>query len=439
MMHIAYLSYKYLSSAIFLLLFPPFWLYSCITGRHRKSISQRLGIYPDNLGNSITGSPRIWIHAVSVGEVSTAIAIIESLTSLMPDCSIILSTTTQHGQEFAITRLRACKFRSMVTPIFAPFDFILSARKALSTLKPDILVCLETEIWPNWLVEAHKTGIKTAIVNGRISVRSVNRYLKIRPLIKETLKHVDAFSMIHDADAHRIRKIGASQDRIVINGNAKYDLLLNTTDETLKAKYMALYNLNGDDPVFIAGSTRSSEEEIILDVYRRIIQSLPKTVLILAPRHVERTRQIEALIKKYGFSCQLRSNIDNKDRLRTAPVVIMDTIGELQAVYSIASIVFCGGSLAPLGGQNILEAAVWGKPVLYGPSMEDFLDAKDLLDKTGGGIQVKDGNELAEKALYYLTNPHQADIIGRQARNAVMSHRGAADKHALVIYRLLNQ
>lgn len=438
-MHIAYLSYKYLSSSLFLLLFPLFWLYSYLTGRHRKSISQRLGIYPDNLGNSITGSPRIWIHAVSVGEVGAALSIIESLTSLMPDCSIILSTTTQHGQEFAINRLRACKFRSMVTLIFAPIDFILSARKALSTLKPDILVCLETEIWPNWLVEAHRRGIKTAIVNGRISVRSVNRYLKIRPLIKETLKHVDAFSMIHAADARRIMKIGASQDRIVVNGNAKYDLLLNTTDETLKARYMALYNLNGDEPVFIAGSTRSSEEEIILDVYRRIIQSFPRTLLILAPRHVERTRHIEALVKEHGFSCQLRSDLDNKNCLRTAPVIIMDTIGELQAVYSIASIVFCGGSLAPLGGQNILEAAVWGKPVLYGPSMEDFLDAKNILDKTGGGIQVKDGSELAEKALYYLANPHQADIIGQQARNAVMSHRGAADKHALVIYRLLKQ
>ena len=438
-MHIAYLLYKYLSSAIFLLLFPPFWLYSYITGRHLKNINQRLGIYPGNLGNSIKGSPRIWIHAVSVGEVGAAMAIIESLTSLMPDCSIILSTTTRHGQEFALTRLRACKFRSMVTPIFAPIDFILSARKALSTLKPDILVCLETEIWPNWLVEAHKAGIKTAIVNGRISVRSVNRYLKIRPLIKETLKHVDAFSMIHNADARRIRKIGASQDRIVINGNAKYDLLLNTTDDTLKAKYMALYNLNDDIPVFIAGSTRSSEEEIILDVYRRIVQLFPKTILILAPRHVERTRHIEALVKEYGFSCQLRSDLGNEDCLRTAPVVIMDTIGELQAVYSIASIVFCGGSLVPLGGQNILEAAVWGKPVLYGPSMEDFLDAKNILDKTGGGIQVKDGSELAEKAIYYLANPHQAHIIGQQARNAVMSHKGAADKHALVIYQLLKE
>jgi len=376
---------------------------------------------------------------VSVGEVGAAMTIIESLTSLMPDCSIILSTTTQYGHEFALTKLRACKFHSMVTPIFAPIDFILSVRKALSTLKPDILVCLETEIWPNWLVETHRKGIKTAIVNGRISVRSVNRYLKIRPLIKETLKHVDAFSMIHDEDARRIREIGASQDRIVINGNAKYDLLLNTTNKTLKARYMALYNLNDDIPVFIAGSTRSSEEEIILDVYRRIIQSFPKTVLILAPRHVKRTRRIEALVKEYGFSCQLRSDLGNKDCLRTAPVVIMDTIGELQAVYSIASIVFCGGSLAPLGGQNILEAAVWGKPVFYGPSMEDFLDAKDILDKTGGGIQVKDGNELAEKALYYLANPQQAHIIGQQAKKAVMSQRGAADKHALVIYHLLKE
>lgn len=436
-MNLAYTAYKYLSTSLFLLLFPPFWFYSRISGRYSQSISQRIGLYPDRLVQAISGSPRIWMHAVSVGEVNSAIAIIESLKALMPDCAVILSTTTEHGQAFAKNKLSAGNRRPMATCIYAPVDFILAIRKALSILKPDVLVCLETEIWPNWLVEAHRLGIKTALVNGRISVRTIKGYLKIRPLMKATLNLVDAFSMINEADAHRIEMIGAPGERIEINGNAKYDLLLNQADAKIKTRMESIYNINEDKPVFVAGSTRRSEEKIILDVYGRIIKSFPKTLLILAPRHVERVHHIKKLVKEQGFACQLRSDLDKQNCLRTAPIVIVDTIGELLNTYSIASIVFCGGSLAPLGGQNILEAAVWGKPVFYGPSMEDFLDAKDLLDKTGGGIQVKDGQELAEKAIYYLANPHKAIAIGKLAMQAVMSHKGAAGKHADVIYRLL--
>ncbi|MEA3417247.1 MAG: glycosyltransferase N-terminal domain-containing protein [Thermodesulfobacteriota bacterium] len=438
-MNLAYTAYSFISSSLFFSLFPPFWFYSRISGRYSQSINQRIGLYPDRLVRAIFGSPRIWMHAVSVGEVTSAIAIIKSIKALMPNCAIILSTTTEHGQAFAENKLNAGNRRPMATCIYAPVDFILSARKALSILKPDVLVCLETEIWPNWLVEAHRVGIKTALVNGRISVRTIKSYLKIRPLMKAALNLVDAFSMINKADAHRIEMIGAPGERIEINGNAKYDLLLNQCDARIKAKMESIYNIKGDKPVFVAGSTRRSEGKIILDVYGRIIKSLPETLLILAPRHVERAPYIKKLVKKQGFACQLRSDLDKQNCLRTAPIVIVDTIGELLNTYSIASIVFCGGSLAPLGGQNILEAAVWGKPVFYGPSMDDFLDAKNLLDKTGGGIQVKDGQELAEKAIYYLANPHKAVAIGKLAAQAMMSHKGAAGKHADVIYRLLNQ
>ena len=178
-MNLAYTAYSFISSFLFFSFFPPFWFYSRISGRYSRSISQRIGLYPDRLVRAISGSPRIWMHAVSVGEVSSAIAIIESLKALMPDCAVILSTTTEHGQAFAKNKLSAHERQPMATCIYAPVDFILSARKALFSLKPDVLVCLETEIWPNWLVEAHRLGIKTALVNGRISVRTIKGYLKI--------------------------------------------------------------------------------------------------------------------------------------------------------------------------------------------------------------------------------------------------------------------
>ncbi len=432
-MSFAYKAYNVLNIGLFFIFFPPFWLYTRLTGRFSDSMSQRLGFYSKSILGDISGSPRIWIHAASVGEVTAAEAIIESLTRIMPDCAIILSTTTEHGQALARD-----KFKSKATCIYAPVDFIVSVRRALLSIRPDILVCLETEIWPNWLFAARRLGVKIALVNGRISVRSIKGYLKIRVLIQDALNQVEAFSMIREEDARRLMMLGVPKKRIEINGNAKYDLLLRQADPALIDKNEKLYNLSGKEPVLVAGSTRSFEHEVVLDVYERILQTLPETLLIIAPRHVEKIQHIIDMVKAKGFSYQLKTEIDKPDCSRTAPVVIINTIGDLQSTYSISSIVFCGGSLAPLGGQNVLEAAAWGKPVLYGPSMEDFLDAKALLDKTGGGIQVKDDRELAEKMLYYLTHPDEANAVGKLAKEAVMSNKGAADKHAAVIVRLFN-
>jgi len=432
-MNIIYKAYNFLITGFFFVFSPPFWLYTRITGRYRDGIHQRLGFYPKSVVDRISGSPRIWLHAASVGEVSAAVAIIESLKRLIPHCAIILSTTTEHGQTSARDKLQ-----SKATCVYAPIDFIVSVRKALSTIRPDILVCLETEIWPNWLFEARRMGVRLALVNGRISVRSIKGYLKIRGLIREALRQVESFSMIREADAQRLMMLGVPREKIVVNGNAKFDLLLPMADAAIKGGIEKFYNLNGNIPVFVAGSTRGSEHEIVVDVYEKILETLPETLLIIAPRHLERVRYIKDMVIRRGFSCQFKTDIDKPGGFRTASVVIMDTIGDLQSTYSIASIVFCGGSLEPLGGQNILEAAVWGKPVLYGPSMDDFLDAKALLDRTGGGIQVKDGRELTERALYYLTHPAEADTVGRLAKEAVMLNKGAADNHADVICRLLN-
>ena len=334
-MNFAYRAYNCLTTGLFLTLFPPFCLYARITGRHRSGLSQRLGVYPERLLKEISGSPRIWIHAASVGEVVAAAAIADSVMATIPDPALILSTTTPHGQTFAREKLA-----SKATCIYAPLDFIGATRKALSTIQPDILVCIETEIWPHWFLEAHRMGIKTALVNGRISIRSIKGYLKIRPLMRETLKHIDAFSMISEADALRIKMIGAPRDSIEVNGNAKYDLLLHQVDASLKSAMEKCYNVNGDQPVLVAGSTRNSEEKIILDVYQKMIQFVPETLLIIAPRHVNRAKSIAQLVNERGFSCQLRTELDKKNVLRTAPVVIVDTIGELIATYSIASIVF---------------------------------------------------------------------------------------------------
>jgi len=195
------------------------------------------------------------------------------------------------------------------------------------------------------------------------------------------------------------------------------------------------YNLSDMPSIIVAGSMRGNEPELILDVYEQVRQSIPETILIMAPRHLSRVRQIESLLKTRRLDYDLRTGLGDGGKTRRAPIVIIDTIGELRNIYSIASVVFCGGSLVPLGGQNIIEPAAWGKPVLYGPSMENFLDAKNLLEREGGGIPVKDGRELTQKTIYLLNNPREAQRIGCLAHKSVMANRGAAKKHAAVIAR----
>lgn len=431
-MNPAYAAYALISSGLVVTALPFYWIYSRCFGGRSVSLAQRLGVYDQTLRN-LPGSPRIWIHAVSVGEINVAGAVIHGLKQLIPGCGILLSTSTPHGHAAALEKLgRAAEC------IFAPIDFILSVQKALRIVKPDILVCLETELWPNWLMSAHRMGIRTALINGRLSVRSIRGYLKVRPLMRATFSGMDAFSMIHEEDARRIELLGAPSGKVTVGGNAKYDFLFDDNATATPEKMAALYGVAPDQPVMVAGSTRGVEGKVVLEAFRSVCACFPGSLLIIAPRHLKHALEIKSLARAMGLSCQLRTEIDGIDRLRTASVVIVDIMGELQATYSIASIVFCGGSLVPLGGQNILEAAVWGKPVLYGPSMEDFLEAKKLLEDAGAGIQVEDGRELAEKVMYYLSRPAEAAAAGRRAKQAVLSRSGAALRHARVICEVLS-
>jgi 3-deoxy-D-manno-octulosonic-acid transferase len=427
-----YATYTVLVSGLFVSVFPFFWLYSGLTGRYRKGLKERLGLLPQGLLQHLTGSPRIWIHAVSLGEVRVAAPIVESLKKRLPDSSIIVSSTTDHGIDLARQT-----FGKNALVLYAPIDTIFSIRKVLSGLRPDLLLFLETEIWPTWITEARRMGIKIALVNGRISVRSIGKYLKFKPFFRDLLRKVDLFSMISKEDADRIQALGAEPHKIEVNGNAKYDLLATQTDPEIEREMRRILNLEPAHPVFIAGSTRSGEEDMVLDAYEKILKDSPDMVLIIAPRHIERTPEIESLIKSRGLGYQLRSEFDGNAPKRTQPVVIMNTFGELFKVYSVGTIVFCGASLVPLGGQNPLEAAVWGKVVFYGPSMEDFLDAKALLEEMGAGITISNPEMLAEKALWFLNHPDAMNTLGRKAKEAAMKNQKASEKHANVIVGLV--
>ncbi len=396
-------------------------------------IDQRMGRYPEAMRPGNDDRPRIWLHAVSVGEVGAAAAVVKKLQGLRSDCHVMVSCTTQQG----LARARD-QFGDRVICFYAPFDLQSTVDRALSMMCPDLLVFLETEIWPNWIVRASKRGIRIAIINGRISVRSIDSYRKIKPLMRYALSHVDLCSMISIADAARIESLGADPRRIRVNGNAKFDSPDPLADgKRIEQWARMLFNLIDRQPVFVAGSTRHPEERVILDAHARILQAYPDALLIIAPRHIDRIAEIEGWISSSGLPCQRRSELDPEHCKRTAPVVLLDTIGELLATYSVATFVFCGGSLVPKGGQNVLEPAMWSKPIMHGPSMEDFADAQQLIDKAGGGVTVRHAGEMADFALGWLNDPSAAGAAGSAARRVILSHRGAAGKHAAVIAELM--
>jgi len=424
-------AYAALSSGIFVAGLPPFWLYTRLTGRFRRGFRERLGLFPVQELRRGPASRRIWIHAASLGEVRVARSITNHLEKLVPGCDVILSTNTDHGHDLAR------KLFDSGSVVFAPFDFLPSVRKTLSTVNPKVMVFLETEIWPAWITEAHRRGIPCALIHGRISTRSIGKYLTFRPLFRDVLKQVNTFSMITEQDAHRIVDMGAEPNKVEVNGNAKHDLLAYQTDAATESRMRKLLCVKPFQPVFVGGSTREGEEEILLKVYKRLAEDFPETVLVIAPRHIVRTPLIETRVRQQGLEVQLWTDLERQGVERTASVVIVNTFGDLFKIYSVGTIIFCGASLVPLGGQNPLEPAVWGKMVFHGPSMEDFAEARKLLERERAAVEVTTPDAFVEKALFFLNHPEDLREGGRRAREAVLSSQGSSERHARAIARLM--
>lgn len=431
-MNIFYIIYLVVTTAIFVLISPFLLLYAVASGRFMKGLNERLGWISMRGMDRHGGSPHIWIHAASLGEVRVAEAVAGDLKRVLPGISITVSTMTEHGRNLASEI-----FGKDVRIIYSPLDIIFFVRAALHSIRPDALVFLETEIWPAWISEARRRGIKIAVINGRISTRSFGRYMRLRPLFRDILSRFDAFSMISEKDKERITAMGADPAKVAVNGNAKFDLLAGLADPSIEKDIQKIFNLEGTAPVFIAGSTRTGEEEMIIEAYGKILKEFPETILIIAPRHIERANDIAALLEKKQLEYQLRSKMKDASGNRDRQVVILDSFGELFRLYSAGTVIFCGGSLVPLGGQNPLEAAVWGKPVLYGPSMEDFLDATALLEENNAGIVVSNADVLAEKVVLLLKDRTLLEGYGSRARDSVLKNSKAAERHAAVIADIL--
>ncbi|MBT9131974.1 3-deoxy-D-manno-octulosonic acid transferase [candidate division NPL-UPA2 bacterium Unc8] len=396
----------------------------------QQILKEKLGLLPLSV-SKIEGTPRIWVNAVSVGEVVAAGSIVKLLRETYPSASIILSTGTETGRKTAEQTIK-----EVDGYIYFPLDFPWVVRRVLRILRPHLFITIETEIWPNFLSIARKMGIKTMLANGRISARSFNRYRRTRFLWKKVLGNFDAMSMISKIDAERIKSIGAEPEKVFISGNSKYDTLISRANPGFKAEIRKLLQIEPYEAVFLAASTHDGEEKIIIKAYKNLLKEFPHLIFIIAPRHIKRVASVEKALRSEGLSDFIhRSSLQHTRR--KSPIIILDVIGELFYVYSLGTIIFCGGSLVKKGGQNILEPACWGKVVFYGPSMEDFLVERELLGGAGAGIEVKGAASLVREAMVLLNNPEERRQRGEKGREAIQKMEDAAKKNVRLAQKLL--
>jgi len=395
----------------------PWYVWRGKAGRYLSVFRERMGELPPDLNKG--GASSIWIHAVSVGEVLAARPLIAPLRRCFPRHKLFLSTATMTGNGVARRSLA-----DLDGLFYVPFDFPIPVRRALAALRPTLLILVETEIWPNLIHEARLWGARVVLVNGRISPRSFRRYALIRRLMGRILSEVDLFLMQAEPHAERMRHMGAPPDRVRVTGNLKFDAL----EPPRPAEWLQSLltpRPDGASHVWVAGSTVAGEEEIILRALREVRRLLPKTALILAPRHPERFSEVHRLVVAAGFGCQLRTLME-PGAWRMGEVVVLDTLGELSQVYGLASVVFVGGSLVPAGGHNILEAAVAGKPVIIGPHMENFQEIADEFGAENAVIQLRGEKDLGREVLGLLQDETRRRELGERAKGLIDRNRGAA-------------
>jgi 3-deoxy-D-manno-octulosonic-acid transferase len=393
---------------------------------------QRLGFLPRDAVHFRHRRPLVWVHAVSVGEVRVASTLIHALDQLRPGLGIVVSTTTFHGQQFARKKLAP-----RAVCIYFPLDFIACVHKALRHVRPDVFVCLETELWPNFLSEARRLGIPTLLLNGRISEKSFRHYQKISPLMKPLLRGFTRLAMSTSDDVGRIIALGAPEGSVVLTGNMKGAGLLEQTDPKKTQKLRRKLGLASDQPVFVAGSIRNRELEWLPEIFWRLLRESAEMVGIFAPRHPNRIERLESWFKKKGVGFQYLSSLMNGSEGRSANIILVDGVGMLFDLYGLGDLIFCGGSLVPLGGQNILEPVAWGKSVFYGPHMDNFLESSRLLESIGCGIKVQGRDDLLANLRHFLTRQKQLESMGRKGRAALRNQDQIAVKQAELVREVL--
>jgi 3-deoxy-D-manno-octulosonic-acid transferase len=389
----------------------------------------RLGFLPLDLK---LNNP-IWIHAVSVGEAMAIKELVKELKRVYPTKKFVISTVTPTGNKIAQRLVQEGDF---VT--YLPLDFGLIIRHTLNKIKPSLFIIAETEIWPNLITQLYRRKIPVILVNARISDRAFFGYRKIKLLLKSVLEKISLFCAQTDRDAQRFQALGAPGEKVKVTGNMKFDVTDYTDSKKDYTDYRRKLALESKDRLLVAGSTHPGEEEMILGVYKDLLNDFPNLKLLLAPRHPERAQEVANLIKQFNFEPLRISLLDsaNWEFTNSRTVFILDTVGQLINYYAIAEIVFVGGSLIKKGGHNILEPASQGKPILFGPYMFNFRDIIDLFLIHQAAISVYNIEELKRKIKELLDSPTQAQKLGQLAKDLILSNTGATKRNLELIREL---
>jgi 3-deoxy-D-manno-octulosonic-acid transferase len=400
------------------------------SGKYRDGYDQKLmGRLPGRVGSASC----FWIHAVSVGEVLVLRPIIERLRRRHPDAHLVLTCTTSTGLDLA-RRV----FPDIVT-CYAPLDFSWAVKRALKRIRPDLLILVELELWPNLIELAHAAGTRVVIINGRLSERSFRGYRRIQPLLRSTFRSLDRVLVQSPVYAQRFIALGTPEDRVISTGNVKYDGLEADRANPRTLMLRKELGLAPSDVVFVAGSTMDGEERAATAAYREAAREHRSLRLIIVPRHKERFEQVAAELANHGFELLRRSHTPAQHRQTTdrTPVILVDTLGELAAVWGLADIAFVGGSLFPgRGGQNMMEPSAYGASVLFGPHTQNFKDAVEGLQQCQGARVVATAHQLTQALIEDLDDPEAATARGERARRFVLAQQGAADRTIQELERL---
>lgn len=413
---------------VFALVYLPVYLFR---RKFHPGFQMRLGILPSGLK---LNEP-IWIHAVSVGEVMAVKNLLRELKLAYPDKRFFISTVTPTGNKIARAIAKETDFVS-----YFPLDLSFIVRSVVDKIKPSLFIIMETEIWPNLISYLYQKDIPIVLVNGRLSDRSFKGYLSIKFLLKPILSKINLFCVQTRSDAERLLCLGVSADRIQITGNMKFDNADYSDKKIADSldKYKTLLGLSKEEKLWVCGSTHPGEEEIILDVHKKLLGEFPQLKLLIAPRHPERAGQIEKIVSRLGFHTVFTSALPYKPcNCISKPIFILDVIGELVYFYNIASIVFVGGSLIKKGGHNILEPASLGKPVIIGPYMFNFRDITGLFLENKACILTHNREELLANIKDLLRNPDRSIELSLRAKAIILQNQGATARNLEYIKKYL--
>ena len=430
-----YLIYSFLFT-LGVLLTAPYYVWKRRDELAGRQWRERFGQLPESFQQPARGA--IWLHAVSVGETLAVASLVRDLQERFPDRKIFMSSVTPAGRAAGESRLP-----SVAARFYLPMDWRRAVCAVLERIQPSLLVIVETELWPNLLRASHDFGARIILINARLSERSFRRYRLLRPFMRRVLEQVDVICAQTEEDARRFRQLGAPPERVALSGNLKFDAeppRLAAFPRLLKQAAAAAARA----PIMIAASTMAGEEPLVLQAWSQVRAQYPKALLILAPRHPARFDAVAQILTPSGYSYTRRTHLASREpeiskQVAAPGILLLDSIGELAGILELADVVFIGGSLVPTGGHNILEAAYWAKPVVFGPYMENFRDIARLFLEAQACVQVRDAKELQETVLRLFGDPAAGQRLGERGKRVLEEQTGATARVLKQIERLLGQ